>query len=150
MSTETKKARVVLDTNVLISGILWDGKPADIIRKAENGEISIVISWFILEELEEVLKRPYFENKFGDMDNKVREISVKLIQISEGPITTDSDLDIIEEDVSDNKILECALEAEVDFLISGDDHLLGLSNYGDIKIIDARSFLEKINEKGEE
>ncbi len=44
MSTEYKKPRVVLDTNVLISGIFWDGKPAEIIRKAESGEIEVVFS----------------------------------------------------------------------------------------------------------
>ncbi len=116
---------------------------------AKEGEISIVISWYILEELEEVLKRPYFEKKFGDMSDKVREISVKLIQIAEGPIKTDGELDVIEEDPSDNKILECALEGDADFLVSGDNHLLDLCDYEDIKILDAKNFLEIIdkNEK---
>ena len=113
---------------------------------AEEGEIYIVISWYILEELEEILKRPYFEKKFRDMSNKVREISVKLIQIAEGPIKTDGELDVIEEDPSDNKILECAWEGDVDFLVSGDNHLLELSDYEDIKILDAKNFLEIIEE----
>ncbi len=113
---------------------------------AEEGEISIVISWYILEELEEVLKRPYFEKKFGDMNKKVREISVKLIQISEGPIKTEGDIEVIEEDPSDNKILECALVGDVDFLVSGDNHLLELSDYEGIEILDAKNFLGKIDE----
>jgi len=104
----------------------------------EEGEIYIVISWYILEELEEVLKRPYFEKKFGDMSNEVREISVKLVQIAEGPIKTDGELDVIEEDASDNKILECALEGEVDWLVSGDKHLLELSDYENIEILARR------------
>lgn len=72
---------------------------------AEEDEISIVISWYILEELEEVLKRPYFEKKFGDMSNKVREISVKLIQITEGLIKTDDELDVIEEETQSKKYI---------------------------------------------
>ena len=144
MNTGTKRPKAVLDTNVLISGIFWDGSPAEIIRKAERGEISIVLYWFILDELEEVLKRPYFEEKFGNMDNKIKEIYVKLIQISENPITTDGDIDVIKEDPSDNRILECAVKGGVDYLVSGDKHLLELSKYEHIEILDSKKFLEKI------
>ena len=143
MSTENRKPRVVLDTNVLISGMFWDGKPAEIIRKAEYKEIEVVISRPILEELEGVLKRPYFENNFGDMDKKIREISIKFIQIFEGPIETKKNIDVIKKDKSDNRILECAVEGYADFVISGDEHLLELKEFRGIEILEPDAFLKR-------
>jgi len=142
MSTE-KKLRVVLDTNVLISGILWDGKPAEIIRKAENEEIKVIISDQILEELEGVLKRPYFKKNFENMDKRIREIQIKLIKIFEGPIEPDEDLGVIEKDQSDNRILECAVEGEAEFVISRDGHLLELEEFKNIEILEPSDFLEQ-------
>jgi uncharacterized protein len=52
-------------------------------------------------------------------------------------------LDIVKEDPSDNRILECALVAEVDFVISGDEHLLSLGKVGKIEIVKANEFLKK-------
>ncbi|MFP3871263.1 MAG: putative toxin-antitoxin system toxin component, PIN family [Candidatus Aenigmatarchaeota archaeon] len=143
MNTEKKKPRVVLDTNVLISGIFWEGKPAEIIRKAEDEKIEVVISDQILEELEGVLKRPYFGNNFDCIGKKIREISIKFIEIFEGPIEPDESLDVIEKDQSDNRILECAVEGDAEFIISGDKHLLELEEFREMKILEPSDFLDR-------
>lgn len=58
--------KVVLDTNALISGLLWDGNEATIIEKAEKREIQLLISPKILKELEGVLKREKFTKRLED------------------------------------------------------------------------------------
>jgi uncharacterized protein len=54
-------------------------------------------------------------------------------------------LDIVKEDPSDNKILECAQAADVDFIVSGDDHLLSLRKFGRIEVVEATEFLKSLD-----
>ncbi len=93
--------------------------------------------------MEGVLKRPYFKNNFGNMDKKIREISIKFIQIFEGPIETKKNIDVITKDRSDNRILECAVEGCADFVISGDEHLLELKEFRGIEILEPNVFLKR-------
>jgi putative PIN family toxin of toxin-antitoxin system len=130
------KRKVTLDTNILISALGWKGNPHKILQKAVDGEIELFISPDQLDELSRVLDYPKFD--FTD-EQKVRFKA--LISEIATLIKTSRKLDIVKEDPSDNRILECALVADVDFVISGDEHLLSIGRLGRTKIVLASDFL---------
>jgi putative PIN family toxin of toxin-antitoxin system len=132
--------RVVLDTNVLISAILFGGRPRQILEKAIRGEIQLCLSEPVLEELKGVLRRP----KFDYSPEAVQVILTELIAISDF-VNPSKTLRVVSEDAEDNRILECAVEAGANYIITGDIHLLKLGGYRDIKILNAVAFLEEVS-----
>jgi putative PIN family toxin of toxin-antitoxin system len=130
--------KVVLDTNVLISAILFGGKPRKILEKAIHGEIRLCLSEPILEELSGVLRR----SKFDYSLEKVQTLLTELTSIADF-VNPSQIIRLVLEDPDDNRILECAVEAKASYIITGDFHLLKLSRYRDIEIVNAFTFLEK-------
>ena len=128
--------RVVLDTNVILSAILFGGKPRQIIEAALAGTIKIYASETIISELKSVLGRP----KFGLDPQMIESIVVEFSSLVEW-VQPRIHVDVIKEDPSDNQVLDCALEAEAEYVISGDDHLLQLERCGKILILNPDSFL---------
>jgi len=131
--------RVVLDTNVLISGILFGGKPRQILEKAIRGEIRLCLSDPILEELKGVLQR----SKFDYSPEMIQFILTELAGIAEF-VNPSETINIVAEDPEDNRILECAVEGKASYIITGDLHLLKLSRYLGIEVLNATAFLEKV------
>lgn len=134
--------KVVLDTNTLISGILWDGNEAKIIEKAERNEIQLFTSQKLLQELEEVLKREKFSKKLEGKKYTVNEAVTKIALIAT-LIESTHKINVIKEDPDDNRVLECAVSAKADVIISGDGHLLNLKNYAGIDIVPASEFIKQ-------
>ena len=124
------ETKVVLDTNVLISGILFGGNPRQILELVIQGKIDAYISTAIFTEFKEVLLRP----KFGLTLEKCFLIAkgVEDIFCFVFPQIT---VDLIMDDPDDNIILECALAANVKYLITGDPHLLNLETFEKINIL---------------
>jgi uncharacterized protein len=122
--------RVVLDTNVLISAILTEGKPRTLLRKGISKEFRIVISDLILRELGTVLRRP----KFKIDEDEIHRIILALMQAAE-VVEVISKLNLVEEDPKDDMIVETAFDGKADFVISGDSHLLALNSFRGIKIV---------------
>ena len=129
--------KVVLDTNVLISAIAFGGNPRIILEAILRGEPKLFLSDFILDELKGVLQRP----KFGFPPDVIRGVISELNAI--GYIVNPSvRIRKIREDPSDNRILECAVEANAEYLISGDIHLLSQKVYQNVKIVSSTEFLK--------
>lgn len=129
--------RIVLDTNIYISAILVGGKPEQIIDLARDGKIEIYISKPILIEIERILKE-----KIGHTDEQVQHelLDIKSITRFTSPNIT---LAVIEDD-PDNRILECATQEKVDYLVTGDTkHLQPLKEYKGIKIVSPAEFLDR-------
>jgi len=130
--------RVVLDTNIFISGIFWEGNfCSQIIDKWRDGKIELISSGKIIEELIETLKDFKIrldDEEIEDWKNMIIENSM-IVEPSEI-------LDIIKEDPEDNKFLETAIEGEADFIISQNKHLLKLKEYNGIKIIKPEDVLK--------
>jgi len=131
--------RVVLDTNVLISAILFGGKPRQILEKAIRGEIRLCLSEPILEELKGVLQR----SKFDYSPEMIQFILTELMSIADF-VNPSETLNVVLQDPEDNRILECAVEAKANYIISGDLHLLKLSRYLDIEVLHVVAFLERL------
>jgi putative PIN family toxin of toxin-antitoxin system len=132
--------KVVLDTNVLISAILFGGKPRQILEKAIRGEIRLCLSEPILEELKGVLQR----SKFDYSPEMIQFILMELTGIADF-VNPSETINVVLEDPEDNRILECAVEAKANYIITGDFHLLKLRWYRNIEIVNSVAFLEKLS-----
>jgi putative PIN family toxin of toxin-antitoxin system len=128
--------RVVLDTNVLISAIVFGGKSRQVLQLAITGSIDCFLSPPMLEELGHVLHRPKFGFSRQQCLQVMEEVSgiCKIIEPSV-PIR------LITSDPDDNAILECALEAKAHVIVTGDSHLLLLGVFKNIKILSPAQFL---------
>lgn len=132
--------KIVCDTNILISGILFGGKPREILRLCSSGTVVNFISPDILKEVEEVLLQP----KFGLNEEQVYEI-IRLFRDTFTLVSPDRRLSVVTADPDDNRILEAALLAEADAIVPGDAHLLGLVNWNGIPVLSADTFLKKFS-----
>lgn len=134
--------RVVLDTNVLVSAIISNGKPKDLLRKGISKEFTIVTSELILRELGTVLRRP----KFKADEDEIHRIILALIQAAE-VVELVSKLNLVEADPKDNMVVETAYDGRADFIVSGDSHLLALKSFREIKIVGVKQMLTCLEEK---
>jgi putative PIN family toxin of toxin-antitoxin system len=129
--------RIVLDTNVLISALLFGGNPQAVLEKAIMGQIGLALSRDILNELEGVLCGKKFGFPFEIAQGIVRELEA----IGELVAPTRK-IAVVKVDPYDNMILECAVEANADYVVSGDNHLLELKRFEGIPILSPAQFIE--------
>lgn len=129
------KPRVVLDTNIFISAILYGGSPRKIVNLAISELIEVYVSLELLDELGRVLRGKFTLNSF-EIDTIISEIK-DFTEIT----TPQVRIQVIKSDPSDDKVLECAVEAKAHFIVSGDKHLLNLGNFGGTKIVNPADFL---------
>jgi uncharacterized protein len=140
--------KVVLDTNVLISGILTPkGKSAHILKLVAEEKIILFISKSIINEIRRVLNYPKLIKYTKKNNLNFKEINEHLEALKQIATQTPDKIkiDVIKDDPSDNIILTCALEGKVDYIISGDSHLKDLVIFKDIKIISPADFLDLIS-----
>ena len=139
--------RVVIDANVFVSAALKPhSKPAQIIDLVKEGKIALVLSHAILEEIRQVFRYPKIRK---ELRLTVREIDQALAEIAAGAVLTPGNLkfEAVKDDPEDNRYVECAVEGQADYIISGDHHLTRLKAFQGIKIINPATFLELIGEK---
>ena len=130
--------RVILDTNVFISGIFFSGPPSQILKAWVNQSFQIVLSQQILNEYQRVAEDLSF--KFQTID--ILPI-IKLVTIH-GHFVDTKGLDIsVCEDPDDDKFLVCAVAGKCKTIISGDKHLLKLTGYEGIVVLSPRNFVDK-------
>ncbi len=133
--------KVLIDTNVYISAIAFGGTSRQVINAVISGEIVNYISNEILDELTDVLKRP----KFAYEKNVIRSIISEIEQISK--LFNDyPEIDLVKQDSKDNHVLSCALQAKVDYLVTGDRDLLTLNPHGNLKMLSPSEFLVVLQE----
>jgi putative PIN family toxin of toxin-antitoxin system len=129
---------VVLDTNVIVSGLNFPtSNPAKILSLVASGRIANFISRHILNEISRILL-----DKFYWSGEEV-EAAVAWLKTFSKSINSKTRVSVIS-DEPDNRILECALEGQADFIVSGDHHLTDLGNYQGTKIVDPAAFLALI------
>ncbi len=131
--------RVVLDTNVLVSATISNGRSRELLRRGMANRFSIIISDLILQELESVLSRSEF--KIGK--EEINMIILTLKGSSEFVRVT-SKLEAVKADPKDDMIIETAYDANADMIVSGDSHLLALHDFRGIKIVTVQKMLELI------
>ncbi len=129
---------VVLDANVYVSALNFGGKPKRVLDKANAREFEIAISQPILDEVIRVLR-----DKFLWEPDKILEAQALIGSISQH-VTPTEVLDVAPSDPDDNRILECAVEARSETVVSGDGDLLRLGKYRNISIITVAAFLQTL------
>ncbi len=132
----------VLDTNLLISGVLWKGIPFQLLRWAENGELVIYTSLEILAEVHRVLHYPKFEKIINTVERSPNDLFAKLISLCT-LIRVTRTVKGVCVDPDDEKFLSCALSANCDVLVSGDKHLLDIGKYRSVRILTAKAFYQE-------
>ena len=134
--------RVVPDTNVLVSALLFGGNPQKIMDRALARSVDLVLSRQILEELEGVL----CGRKFKYPAEVARSVIQEIESISD-MVAPSRRIDIMQADPYDNMILECAIAGKVDYIVFGDSHLLDLGEFEGIKIVTPAQLLEILEKR---
>lgn len=134
--------KVVIDTNVLVSGLIKPGSPPELILLLVlNDQVNLYISGDIFQEYGQVLSR----GKFGKYLNSKR-IKTFLSEIKERAVEINPQVAVhlIKEDPADNKFLECALEANADFFITGNKRHFPFKKFHKTRIVTPVEFLSMI------
>ena len=130
--------KIVLDTNVFISGIFFSGPPSQILKEWGNKKFQIVLSEQILTEYQRVAE---------ELSNKYQQIDIapliEIITIYGHFIDTEGVEISVCEDSDDDKFIECAIAGKCNIIVSGDRHLLKLAEYKGVKILKPRDFIER-------
>ena len=122
--------KITVDTNFLISATQWDYSVSHrLLNELIKREAEIFVTDFIIEEFSKVLKRDF---KYGEDD--VEEFIEAILSLTK-LVVTKNEINMIKEDLSDNKIIECALESKSDYILTYDKHLLKIKEYKGIKIL---------------
>jgi putative PIN family toxin of toxin-antitoxin system len=128
--------RVTADTNIFISGLNFRGKPFELLTLARAGKIELAMSDAIMTEIKRVLSLKF---KWPDEDIVAVERQIKSFTRHVDP---QQPVDLVKEDPTDNRILECAADAHSDFIVTGDNHLLKFGQFGNTPIVNVASFFE--------
>lgn len=133
-----KVPKVVFDTNIFISAIIFGGNPRICLEMARSGEIELFTSRTLLLELAKKLTE-----KFGWSSDDVKEVIIGISKFTK-IVAPGQKVNLIKKDSRDNRVLEAAKEVNADFIISGDiKHILPLKRFEEIKIVSAADFIKK-------
>lgn len=128
--------KVVFDTSIYLSAIIFGGNPRTCLELARSGEITLFSSRAILLEFAEKLRQ-----KFLWEEEDIHE-AIEGFLVFVALVDPQKNIKVIKGDPKDNRILECALKAKADYIISGDKkHLLALKIFKTIPILSAQKFL---------
>ena len=133
--------RVVLDTNVWVSALLWLGLPHNLLDLAEAGTIILAMTHPLVKELREVLARPKFASALAARRTSVATLMQGVLVLVE-LYSASTLVEAVAADADDNAVIACGLAAQAQWIISGDEHLLSLGTYKGIRIGTTRQFLE--------
>lgn len=130
--------KIVLDTNVFVSGVFFSGPPYQILRAWKNQEIQIVISLEILDEYSRVGEE--LSEQFPETDlNPILELVTTKAELVKAARLSEAVCD----DPDDDKFFACAISGKAEIIVSGDKHLLKMSGYKGIQVVKPRQFADK-------
>ncbi len=130
--------KIVLDTNVFVSGVFFSGPPYQILRAWKNQEIQIVISLEILDEYSRVGEE--LSEQFPETDlNPILELVTTKAELVKAARLSEAVCD----DPDDDKFFACAISGKAEIIVSGDKHLLKMSGYKRIQVVKPRQFADK-------
>ena len=132
--------RIILDTNVFVSGIFFTGPPYQILKAWRDRKIELVVSAGILEEYQRV--SDILGERFPEVDlgSLIDLLIVEATVVSESVLPEQTCAD-----AEDDKFLACALAGDASIIVSGDKHLLDVSGYRDIRVLSPRSFIDEFS-----
>ena len=151
MRKKSGPVSAVVDTNLFVSGlILKRGTPYELVEALRRGGFTLVVTEALRGEYGRVLPRPKFAQRYGLTPEEIADF-LFLVDTSALQASARRRLPIAVRDKKDERVLAAALGGKADYLVSGDDDLLSLSNdprLGKLKIVTARDFLDILTREG--
>jgi putative PIN family toxin of toxin-antitoxin system len=140
--------RIVLDTNVVLSALLWRGAPHHLLAAiGQRSSIQLYSSTALLEELADVLTRPSATKRLTLIGRSAREVLADYVEAIE-LVEPASVPRVVAGDVDDDQVIAAAVTARADLIVSGDrKHLLPLGSHQGIDIVDATEAIRRIAER---
>ncbi len=138
--------RVVLDTNIIISGTLWSGTPSRVIQAIEQGKVKPIASEAMLDELQGVLERPKFTKRLELIGKTAKQVVSEYAARAE-VIEVQPLGETVSEDPDDDIFIACTISGKAQMVISGDPHLLDVKQYQGIPILNVVDFLKHLSTK---
>jgi len=135
--------RVVLDTNVVIAGLLWRGKPYELLGHAIDGKMLCFASAPLIEELERVLGYDKLAKRSASLNTTIAELVADYLELVELVMVADIS-PAVSADPDDDALLATALAADAEVIVSGDAHLLNLKHYQGVPIVTAAECLRRL------
>ena len=135
--------RAVLDTNVVVSALLWGGTPERLIQAAIDGQLELATSPALVEELREVLARPPFAQRLVQQRLRAEQAISLYARLATqvSPLAVEA---IVAADPDDDHVLACAIAARADLVVSGDRHLTALKTHRGIRILTPAQALDVV------
>ena len=135
--------KLLLDTNIWISALLYGGKPRKILTLAEDHNLTLITSTSILQEIDRTLRKDKLQNRLNSLAKSADDLMAMVIENSQIYETiTLPDIPNLR-DQNDKIILAAALTAQANIIITGDNDLLILKDFQDIPIMTAKTFLDQ-------
>lgn len=131
--------RIVVDTNVLVSGLLFDGKPGELVKLWKKGRIIPLCSKGIVQEYLRVLAYPKFQLSKSDIDFLLTHEILPHFEV----LTVKSGKPFVTMDPSDDKFIWCAIQGGAEVIVSGDEHLLNLQS-SPVPVTNVTQFMDSI------
>ncbi len=123
--------KFVFDTNVWISGLLWNGAPRKLIERTIQGSIQVAISPILLQELYDLLTRPKFGLGEITAHRYIKEVEDICVLVSPK--------------IVENQVIACAVEFDAEIIATGDEHLLALRGYLGVRCLSPAEVLTRLN-----
>ena len=128
--------RVVADTNIVVSGLMWRGHPRILLDSARAGDIRLFTTVVLLAELEDVLSREKFAERLASAGLTAHDLVLGYAALAS--VIEPAEIEpLVVADPDDDAVIACAIAAHCDVIVSGDTHLLGLKQYRHIRILRA-------------
>lgn len=137
--------RVVLDTNTVVSALLFSGTTSRLVPLWQSGRIRPLVSRDVLEEYLRVLAYP----KFRLTEDEVKALIAEELLPHAATVIVKRRLKVVERDPEDDKFIECAVAGKAKYLVSGDLDLQSLGSYGSVKILSPSELLEMMEASAE-
>ncbi|MBD5441034.1 MAG: putative toxin-antitoxin system toxin component, PIN family [Treponema sp.] len=129
--------RIVIDTNVVASGIVFGGKPERLLELAIKNDVEMCVSPQILAEYDEIIARLSAKYLAHTIEITLQDLTDNALLVTPSQTVT------VCRDPDDNKFIECAMEGKCLYIVSGDNDLLDLRSYADVEIVTVAEFFER-------
>jgi len=133
--------RAVLDTNIVVAGLLWNGPPNRLLRTVGK-PLSLYSSRTLIDELAKTLARKKFAQRIALQGTDIDALIENYLGLAE--LVVPASVPRVSRDPDDDHVIACAVAAQAEIIVSGDADLLVLGHHGDIRIVNAASAVAEI------